>query len=147
MDLQSYFSGFADGEGSFCVSFNKNKRHKFGWDIRPSFSVSQNRENSLTLEKMREYWDCGFIRPDSSDNTLKYEVRSVSKLVEKIIPHFERFPMLSKKQEEFCKFAEICRMMYERKHLTKEGFNVITNIASKLNLHGKKKFPRLEIKI
>ena len=101
----------------------------------------------MTLEKMREYWNCGFIRSDSSDDTLKYEVRSVSMLVEKIIPHFEKFPMLSKKQEEFCRFAEICRMMLDRKHLTKEGFNVITNIASKLNLHGKKKFSRLEIKI
>jgi len=38
--LKAYLSGYADGEGCFCVSFNRSKRHRFGWEIRPSFSVS-----------------------------------------------------------------------------------------------------------
>ena len=54
----SYLSGFVDGEGCFCVTFNKSNRHKFGWDIRPSFSVSQNRDRSEVLRLMKKHFGC-----------------------------------------------------------------------------------------
>jgi hypothetical protein len=88
MDVKSYLSGYADGEGCFCVSINRSRRHAFGWEIRPSFSVSQNRDRAEVLEIFRHQLGCGSIRPDRSDKTLKYEVRSVSDLVERVIPHF-----------------------------------------------------------
>ena len=59
MDIKSYLSGFADGEGCFCVSINKSSRHKFGWEIRPSFSVSQNRDRANVLSIFKEYFGCG----------------------------------------------------------------------------------------
>jgi len=61
MDLGAYLSGYADGEGCFCVTFNRSKRHTLGWDIRPSFSVSQNHDRAQVLEfvsqdvRMRNY--------------------------------------------------------------------------------------------
>ena len=140
--LPAYLSGFADGEGCFCVTFNKSKRHRFGWDIRPSFSASQNQDRSEVLFLMKEYFGCGFIRPDRSDKTLKYEIRSVQELIEKIIPHFEKFPMLSSKQKEFKIFAAICRKMKENQHLTAEGFQQILKLAEHLNAGSKKKYLR-----
>src|SRR3972149_4528528 len=98
MDIRSYLSGYADGEGCFCVSINKSERHKFGWEIRPSFSVSQNSDRAQVLEMLQKYFGCGTIRPDRSDKTLKYEVRSVDELVERSMPHFEETPLLSSKQ-------------------------------------------------
>ena len=44
--LGTYLVAYADGEGCFTVTFNKSKRHRFGWEIRPSFSVSQNADRS-----------------------------------------------------------------------------------------------------
>ena len=145
MNLPAYLSGYVDGEGCFCVTFNKSKRHKFGWDIRPSFSVSQNRDRAEVLNLMKNYFGCGFIRPDRSDQTLKYEIRSVLELVEKIVPHFEKFPLLSSKQKEFEVFAKICREMNQARHLTAEGFDKIVKLAGSLNAGGKKKFLRNEI--
>lgn len=78
--VKAYLSGFADGEGSFCVSLNQSKRHRFGWEIRPSFSVSQNRTRAKILREFKKYLGCGSIRPDRSDNTLKYEVRGISEV-------------------------------------------------------------------
>src|SRR5574341_150636 len=77
MDQGAYLSGYADGEGCFCVTFNRSKRHALGWDVRPSFSVSQNRDRAEILELFLGTFGCGTIRPDRSDRTLKYEVRSV----------------------------------------------------------------------
>ena len=98
MDLNSYISGFVDGEGCFCVSFQPSDRHRFGWEVRPSFSVSQNAERAELLYVIQKRWGCGFIRPDRSDKTLKFEVRDIRNLVAKVLPHFRSFPLMSSKQ-------------------------------------------------
>ncbi len=98
MNVDSYISGFVDGEGCFCVSFQPSQRHRLGWEARPSFSVSQNGDRAHLLYEIQQRWGCGFIRPDRSDKTLKYEVRNIRDLVEKVLPHFESFPLLSSKQ-------------------------------------------------
>ena len=147
MQLGAYLSGYADGEGCFCVTFNRSKRHAFGWDIRPSFSVSQNRERAQILELFQQTFGCGWIRPDRSDRTLKYEVRSVPELVKRIVPHFRSHPLLSAKHRDFEIFAEICEMMSRGEHLMREGFERITMLASSMNLTGKKRYPRIEIKV
>src|ERR1035441_6045956 len=98
MDINSYISGYVDGEGCFCVSFQPSGRHRLGWEVRPSFSVSQNADRAQLLYLINEMWECGSIRPDRSDKTLKFEVRNVWDLVSKVIPHFEAFPLMSSKQ-------------------------------------------------
>ena len=105
VDVGSYLTGFADGEGCFSVSFNRSLRHKFGWEIRPSFSVSQNGDRAEVLEIFKTRFQCGAIRPDRSDKTLKFETRCINDLVERVIPHFERFPLLSGKREDFSRFT------------------------------------------
>ena len=147
MDIKSYLSGYTDGEGCFCVSVNKSARHKFGWEIRPSFSVSQNGDRAQVIEMLQQYFGCGTIRPDRSDKTLKYEVRRVDDLVERIIPHFEETPLLSGKQHDFELFAEICRLMYQGAHHEKEGFKRILELAFEMNPSGIRKYAKEEIKL
>src|SRR5688500_2232355 len=125
MDERSYLSGYADGEGCFCVTFNKSRRHKFGWDIRPSFSVSQNADRAEVLLIFQRVLGCGFIRPDRSDRTIKYEVRSVSDLATRVLPHFEQYPLLSSKRNDFEVFASIVRLMHSGEHLKSSGFEHI----------------------
>ena len=146
VDVGSYLTGYADGEGCFCVSFSKSRRHKFGWEIRPSFSISQNGDRAEVLKIFEERFGCGSIRPDRSDKTLKYETRCINDLVERVIPHFEQHPLLSRKREDFERFAQICRLMRRDKHLTREGFEQIVQLASRVNA-GKRKFPREAIKL
>ena len=147
MHLGAYLSGYADGEGCFCVTFSRSKRHALGWDVRPSFSVSQNRDRAEILEMFRETFGCGTIRPDRSDRTLKYEGRSVPEIVANVIPHFRRYPLLSSKQRDFELFADISEQMGRGEHLTTDGFVKIAAMASKINRTGKKKYPRIEIKV
>ena len=147
MDLGAYLSGYADGEGCFCVTFNRSRRHRFGWDIRPSFSVSQNRDRAQVLDLFHETLRCGKIRADRSDKTLKYEVRSAPELVSRVVPHFRRHPLLSAKRSDFEVFAEICEIMGRGEHLTREGFERIATLASRINPAGKKRYPRIEIKV
>ena len=147
MDVGSYLSGYVDGEGCFCVSINKSQRHRFGWEVRPSFSVSQNRDRAEVLEMLKNHFGCGHIRPDRSDNTLKYEVRSIPDLVKRVIPHFEMYPLLSSKRCDFERFAQICRLMRDGKHLTREGLEQIVDLVCEMNPSGIRKYKRDEIKL
>ena len=147
MDVRAYLSGYADGEGCFCVSINKSARHTFGWEIRPSFSVSQNSDRAEVLEILKRTFGCGSIRPDRSDKTLKYEIRSVSDLVERVLPHFDEYPLLSGKRRDYDLFAEICRRMYVGDHHHPEGLKQIVDLALAMNPSGIRKYSRDEIKI
>ena len=137
--ISDYISGYIDGEGCFTVTFNARKKALLGWELRPSFSVSQNEDRSQTLNIIQEYFKCGSIRPSSKDKTVKYEVRNKEDLINKIIPHFEQYPLLSDKQKDFEVFKQICFMVYKKHHLTKKGFTKIVHLAYQMNGSGKRK--------
>ena len=145
MDMNSYISGFVEGEGCFCVSFQPGVRHRFGWEVRPSFSVSQNADRAELLYEIQRMWGCGFIRPDRSDRTLKFEVRNIEDLVTKVVPHFREWPLFSSKQADLRRFSEICTVVSEGGHLELEGFRKIVGLAMEMNPSGKRKYSGSEI--
>ena len=140
MHLDSYISGFVDGEGCFCVSFQPSNRHCLGWEVRPSFPVSQNADRAQLLYVIQEKWSCGFIRPDRSDKTIKFEVRNVGDLVSKVIPHFRANPLMSSKQNDFDKFARVCELVSADKHREVDGLKLIVRLSMEMNPSGKRKY-------
>ena len=141
-DIGSYLSGYADGEGSFCVSFSPRLKLHTHIEVRPSFSVSQNGDRSEVLDLFLEYFHCGSIRKNPSDRTYKYEVRSLSDLLETILPHFERFPLLSSKQKDVEKFHLICGKMKNREHMDRSTLVGIIQIAYTMNSSGTRKYSK-----
>lgn len=145
MNLDDYISGFVDGEGCFCVSFQPSQRHRLGWEVRPSFSVSQNEGRAEVLSIIRDRWRCGHIRPDRSDKTLKFEVRNIRDLVEKVLPHFRAHPIVSSRKRDVESFERVCNLIYEGHHRTYEGFEQIVDLAIEMNASGKRKYSGSEI--
>ncbi|MEK9201497.1 MAG: LAGLIDADG family homing endonuclease [Patescibacteria group bacterium] len=144
-DIPEYITGYVDGEGCFTVTFNMKAKTLLGWELRPSFSVSQNEDRRQVLDIIRAYFGCGYIRRDYADKTVKFEVRDHKDLVKRVIPHFERFPLLSLKQKDFELFKKICGLIDEKKHLMKDGFITIINLAYQMNGSGKRKRAKEEI--
>ena len=144
-NIHEYISGYVDGEGCFSVSFSKREKFLVGFETKPSFSVSQNEDRAQILFLMQNEFKCGFIRRDFSDKTLKYEVRSLEDLINKIIPHFENYPLLSLKQKDFKFFKQICLMMQKDLHRNKKGLERIITLAFKMNPSGKRKYTKEEI--
>lgn len=138
--IRQYISGYVDGEGCFSVSFSKRDKFTLGWETKPSLSVSQNEDRSETLFEMQKTFKSGFMRRDFSDKTLKYEVRSLNDLITKVIPHFDRYPMLSSKQKDFKLFKQICLLMQKGKHKDKKGLQKIVKLACRMNPGGKRKY-------
>jgi hypothetical protein len=138
VDLPSYISGFVDGEGCFSVSIGPRPTLLVGWEVRPSLSVSQNGDRSEVLLEIQRYFGCGSVRPDRSDRTLKWEVRNLTLLRERIIPHFMTYPLLSGKQRDFERFANVCERMVRGEHRTPAGLKEIVTTAAPMNPSGKR---------
>ncbi len=144
-NLAEYISGFVDGEGCFSVSFSKRPRFIVGWETKPSFSVSQNHDRAEVLHLIQKHFNAGFMRRDFSDRTLKYEVRRLDDLIEKVIPHFEKFPLLSGKQKDFLLFKKICLLMKDDHHTSLQGLKKIVPLAFKMNASGRRKYTKQDI--
>ena len=54
-----------------------------GWEVRPSFSVSQNGDRAEVLHAVMAFFGCGSIRPDRSDRTVKWETRRLEDHLER----------------------------------------------------------------
>jgi LAGLIDADG endonuclease len=143
--LSAYISGYVDGEGCFTVSISPRAKLVVGWEVRPSFSVSQNGDRAEVLRLIQRWFGCGSIRPDRSDKTLKWETRALDDLLERVLPHFERYPLLSGKHADFERFSSVCRVMAAGGHRSRRGLVEIVEFASQMNPSGKRRYRTEEI--
>src|SRR2546430_15628545 len=68
-----------------------------------------------------------------NNKAMLYQVRNLSDITKIIIPHFEKYPLITKKQSDFLLFKEIVKLMNKGEHLTKEGLIKIINLKASLN--------------
>jgi hypothetical protein len=138
--LEAYLSGFADGEGSFSIGVTRRPDLRFGFQLIHEFRVSQNAERAAVLERFRDALGCGQIRDNdrhrASDRTRVFVVRRRRDLLQRVIPFFERNPLLSDKREDFSTFASIVRAMEQGLHLNREGFTRLVCLAFGMNANG-----------
>lgn len=135
-----FVTGLAEGEGCFCVFFAIRPKMRVGLEARPSFSLSLNERDRDLLGALQAYFECGWIRESRSDRTFKYEARSVSDLLDQVVPHFEAYPLCGVKRRSFSGFAEVCQMIRQGDHLRPEGMAEIVRIAYEMNL-GRRRHP------
>src|SRR2546430_2202643 len=139
--LDGYIAGYVDGEGSFHVAVQRNPSTRAGWQLVPEFHVSENPERRQVLDLIRHRLGCGRIRENDrrrpTDTSLVFVVRQRNDLLEKVVPFFERQPLLSTKQEDFLVFAAIVRAMARGEHLSPEGFQSLMMRALSMNGGGR----------
>ena len=140
-----YITGFVDGEGCFSVSFNKRAKMKTGIEVRPSFSIGQNKRSLSVLKDIQDYFGCGAIRFSKHDQTYKYEVRSVGDLRTKVLPHFKKYPLRTQKLDDYITFAWICDQIAALQHLNSVKLAAIITKAYAMNESGKRKYTMNEL--
>ena len=136
-----YIAGYVDGEGSFHVAIQKNRCTLVGYQLVPEFRVSQNQERNSVLKLIQEVLKCGYIKQNhpgnDRDQTQVLVVRNRKDLLTKVIPFFEMYPIISAKADEFRRFAFIVRAMSKGKHLQRDGFIELLEIAFSMNGNGR----------
>ena len=133
-----YLAGFADGEGSFNISFRPRGDYQMPWKVSLCFNVSQRDE--VILARFKRHLECGTMRA-RSDGIWYYEVNNLVAIRENVIPFFGHFGFLSaKKQRDFAKFRLLANLMQERRHCDRLGIMEILEIRSDMNDGGNRRY-------
>ena len=142
--LSQYIAGFVDGEGSFSVAIIRHPHHITGWMINPVFQVYQHQHYRHVLELCKFLFQTGSIyRKSGIHLVLNFSVDSRRNLMEKVIPFFDKYPLVVK-QDDYLKFKKILIAMEHREHWTEEGFKKLVLIAHSMNGQGKQRKYSLE---
>ena len=138
-----YLAGFADGEGSFNISFRPRADYSVSWKVSLCFNVSQKDRVILTLFK--RYLGCGTIR-GRPDGVWYYEVNNLNAILDVVIPFFKKYRFLSaKKKRDFMKFCQLAILLQCHAHLTEEGVQRILEIRREMNDGGNRRYSDREI--
>ena len=142
--LHYYLAGFIDGESSFSVAIIKNPFRKAGWLINPCFQVYQHQSHREILELCKYVFGTGSIyRKSGTHPVLNFSIDSMRNIKEKVIPFFDRYPLITKR-DAYLKFREIVMAMDRKEHRTYEGFERLVRIAYSMNQQGKGRRRTLE---
>ena len=142
-EIGHYLAGFADGKGSFNISFRRRQDYKMPWKVSLCFNISQ--KDKVILALYKHHLGCGTLR-SRPDGVWYYEVNNFNAIVENVIPFFKKFGFLSaKKKRDFNKFCQMADMIKNGKHLQEDGIKEILEIRREMNDGGKRKFSEKEI--
>ena len=133
-----YLAGFADGEGSFNVSFRPRADYRAPWRVSLCFNISQRDE--VILAKFKRHLGCGTMR-QRRDGVWYFEVNNLTAILENVIPFFDHYGFLSaKKQRDFAKFKQLAQILSDGKHTGRAGIEEILRIRSDMNDGGKRRY-------
>lgn len=122
----NWFVGFAEGEGCFMVVVQQAKS-KERYDISLRFTITQHNRDLVLLNSLINYLGCG--RCYLSRNEATFIISKFSDISDKIIPLFNKYPLIGTKQENYLDFLKVAELIRSKDHLTKEG-----GFAEKINI-------------
>lgn len=128
-----FITGFADAEGCFTFTLSKTTQNKIGWESGIYFIINLHERDKHLLSQIKAYFgDVGTIGK-ARDNCCAFKVRSLNSIITKVIPHFDKYPLVTNKRFDYLLWREIAMKMQRGEHLTVEGLQSIVNIRASLN--------------
>jgi len=104
----SFISGFSDAEGSFVVTILNNPRYKIGWNVQARFQIKLHEKDRALLLLIQNYFDnIGYISKINDKSTVEFRVSDITSLNNIIIPHFEKYILITNKYKDFRIFKQI----------------------------------------
>jgi len=134
-DINHWIAGFVTGEGCFFIHTSKSKTHKLGISVALNFFVVQNIRDSYLLASFSQIFGCGSFNIVEKSGIVRFSVRNLSDITDKIIPFFEEYNIQGIKAKDFNDFKEASILMKSKLHLRKEGLDKILLIKSRMNFN------------
>lgn len=125
-----WITGFCDRSAYFGLSVVLRKVTG-RWEIRPELRILVDARFINVLEVIKNYFGVGRIF--TSGKNAVFIVSSVKDLINIIIPHFNKFPLLTCKQVTFILWVKAINMIYSNLHKTPQGFMEILSLYAAMN--------------
>ena len=128
--------GFTEGDGGFSIRKSKNSTLRHGYQYSLVFELTQHSRDTELFYKIKEYLDCGKVSlsaESGSRNACKYFITSFTDIQSKLIPLFNKYPMLGVKQLNFLDFCKGGVIIQNKGHLTVEGISELDKLRDGMN--------------
>jgi hypothetical protein len=134
--LGSFLSGFALGEGSFMIVCRKRGDYGRKWKLSAAFNVSQQDREPLDL--FHETLGCGSLRR-AGNGGWYWEVNRLSDISSRIVPFFERFPLVGQKANDFDLFRGAVALL-GKSVVSDDDYVRIIQLREGMNRGGKRRY-------
>ena len=140
-ELGSFLAGFALGEASFMLVCRPRGDYTRRWKISAAFNVSQH--DRAPLDVFRETLGCGTMRK-AGNGGWYWEVNNLQDISRRIVPFFERFPLIGQKAQDFARFRDAVAIL-ERGLLADSDYHAVLALREGMNRGGKRRYSMARI--
>ena len=131
----NWITGFCDAESSFSVRIAKDEKRFKSLRIAPIFTIELHEKDFDLLKKINAFFTVGTIikRVKNGNPSVIYSVQSIKALKDVIIPHFNKYNLLTQKREDFRMFSSVVDILYNGQHKTEKGLNKILSYKASIS--------------
>ena len=97
----------------------------------PYFFIHLHVKDLPILLDIKQFFKVGNI--SHNKDSVLYQVNSIEDIVNVIIPHFDLFPLISKKKADFLLFKLAIELIRKKEHKSIEGIYKLIGIKASLN--------------
>ena len=131
--LPWFVTGFTDAEGCFTIIARKSPRSNTGWKIEANFIINLHKKDVKLLKNIKDFFG-GIGRVSKERNgCCDFTVSSLDQIITVILPHFDKYPLITQKLADYLLFKEVVLIMKRGEHLTSSGLKAIMNIRASMN--------------
>lgn len=130
-----WVSGFVAGDGGFSIYVKPAKDYVLPEKVYCRFHIAQHSRDIELIKLFVKFFGCGTVHSRSNLATPRCDfiVQDATSLLNKIIPHFDLYPLLNLKQKDYICFKESMLMIKLKEHLTQEGLDKIKTLNLEMN--------------
>lgn len=128
-----WVTGFADAESSFSLKTSMKSTAKSGWNVIPEFRIELHSREIILLRKIKDYFGTGIISERLDRNAVVYSVQSVTDILNVIIPHFDKYPLVTQKRADYILFKQAINLLDLKVQSNIEGIYKIIAIKASIN--------------
>lgn len=128
----NWLAGFVAGEGCFCISIFKDTTNT-GFTVKLIFIMAQHSRDAVLMQSLVSYLDCGRYTSRSSQDAGDFIITKFSDMTDKIIPFFDKYPIIGVKSLDFADFKKVAEIMQTKGHLTESGLAEIRLVKAGMN--------------
>ena len=106
---------------------------KTGFRVWSRFQITQHKRDEELMKSFSEYLNCGSYYSGRTSEVGNFIVSKLSDITEKIIPFFEKYPILGVKRLDFKDFCKASELIKNKAHLTELGLDEIKKVKAEMN--------------
>ena len=88
------------------------------------FKITLHKKDLALKKKLQAYFNGGGKIGKSGENTLSYEIRSLDEINSVVLPHFEKYYLITQNRADFKLFKQVINKINRKEQFNRSGFTI-----------------------